>query len=108
MDTSDPESTAFAVVCDIAATWDDYRLIRRAVMNASGAGLILHAAGRTDDGFRTIDVWASENAWPRYRLRLANAFDHLPMPPVVRELHVGHLVSTPIIPDHRSTHDQGL
>lgn len=94
MDAAHPVSPAFAVVCDVAATWDDYRLVRRAVEAAPTPGLILHAAGPTDDGFRTIDVWASEDAWHRHRLRLAHAFEHLVIPPVVREFHVGYLVST--------------
>lgn len=101
MDATDSDCTAFAVVCDVAATWHDYHLIRRAVDQTTASGLILHAAGPTDEGFRTIDVWACEDAWRRARLRLGHAFDHLAMPPVVRELRVGHLVSSPT-PSDRS------
>lgn len=95
MDSSDPVGTAFAVVHDVAASWQDYSLIRRAVLGPTVAGLILHAAGQTQDGFRTIDVWASEDDWQSYRPRLGHAFDHLAVPPVVRELHIGHLISIP-------------
>lgn len=105
MDASDPDCTAFAVVCDVAATWHDYHPIRRAVDGSAVSGLILHAAGPTDEGFRTIDVWACEDAWHRYRLRLGQAFDHLAMPPAVRELRVGHLVSSPTASDRSHPHD---
>ncbi|MDQ4038234.1 MAG: hypothetical protein M3313_07775 [Actinomycetota bacterium] len=61
------------------------------------------ARGGTDpDGFRTIDVWASERAWQAYRPRLDHVFDDLAEPPVVRELHIGHLSSDlvgPVTPD---------
>jgi hypothetical protein len=93
MDASDLPGTRFAVVHDIAASWDHYRLVRLEVDGAEVEGLILHAAGRTDEGFRTIDVWDTEVAWLRYRVRLDNAFDDLAMPPVVREFRVSHLVS---------------
>lgn len=93
MESSDPGETAFAVVYDIAASWQDYHLIREAGLENSVPGLILHAAGPTQDGFRTIDVWASEGAWQAYRPRLRHVFDDLAEPPVVRELHIGHLSS---------------
>jgi hypothetical protein len=93
MDASDLPSTRFAVVHDVPASWDHYRLVRLEVDGAEIDGLILHAAGPTDDGFRTIDVWDTEDAWLRYRVRLDDAFDDLVIPPVVREFHVGHLVS---------------
>jgi hypothetical protein len=102
MDASDLPEMAFAVVHDVAATWDDYRRVRSAVDDAAGAGLIMHAAGPTDDGFRTIDVWDSEGAWLRFRDLLSRAFDDLAIPPVVRELHLGHLISAP----HRSLNQE--
>ena len=61
-------------------------------------GLILQAAGPTQDGLRTIDVWACEADWHRHRPRLAHAFDDLVVPPVVRELQIGHLICTPTMP----------
>lgn len=92
MESSESVETAFAVVYDIAASWEDYHLVREAGLEDSVPGLILHAAGPTQDGFRTIDVWASEGAWHAYRPRLGHAFDHLAEPPVVRELRIGHLI----------------
>ncbi|MBA3339251.1 MAG: hypothetical protein H0T54_05825 [Geodermatophilaceae bacterium] len=98
MEPSDLGETAFAVVYDIAASWQDYHLVREAGLQDSVPGLILHAAGPTQDGFRTIDVWASEGAWEAYRPRLRHVFDHLAEPPVVRELHIGHLTSALLRP----------
>ncbi len=99
MDSREPAGSAFAVVYDVAASWQDYHLIRQAVVGPSVPGLILHAAGPTQDGFRTIDVWASEEAWHVYRPRLGSAFEGLAEPPVVRELHIGHLVSAASVRD---------
>lgn len=95
MDHSDPEGRPFAVVHDIAASWQDYHLIAEAALGTAAPGLILHAAGPTQDGLRMIDVWTSEGAWSGYRPRLAHAFADLSVPPVVRELRVGHLISAP-------------
>lgn len=98
MEPRDPEETAVAVVYDIAASWQDYHLIRGAGLEDPVPGLILHAAGPTQDGFRTIDVWASEQAWQAYRPRLRNVFDHLAEPPVVREMRIGHLAHALVAP----------
>ncbi len=85
---------AFAVVQDVAASWEHYRLVKLALQEPGVPGLILHAAGPTDEGFRTIDVWDSEGAWRRFcRERLSGAFDDLPLRPLVRELHVRDLVA---------------
>jgi hypothetical protein len=89
-----PTDRAYAVVHDVAASWADYDLVR-AALPAIGTDLVLHAAGPTDEGFRTIDVWCSEAAWNHHRVELDLAFDHLTTPPVVRALHVDHLVATP-------------
>jgi hypothetical protein len=43
-------------------------------MDPAPAGLILHVAGPTDEGFRMIDIWKSEQAWDRFQAeRLAPA-----------------------------------
>ena len=84
---------AFAVVHDVAASWEDYGRVERAMAASPRAGLIVHAAGSTDEGFRTIDVWDSEDAWCRFRAdRLHHALDGVLAPPLVRELQVRHLV----------------
>ena len=57
-------------------------------------GLILHAAGRTDEGVRIIEVWESEEAWHRFvntsegfaECRFSGAPRHL------REFEPTHLV----------------
>lgn len=105
MDPRGSARPAFAVVHDVAATWDDYELIRPVALGSAGRALIVHAAGPTDDGFRTIDVWTSEAAWQRHRAGLRHAFDHLSTAPVVRELRVGHLV-VPLVPSTPATRAQ--
>lgn len=94
---------AHAMVVDIAATWEDYHLVRRAIGEASPAGLLLHAAGATDDGFRLIDVWESEDAWPAYHRLLMRAFDDLSVTPSVRLLRVGHLITSPRTSEERNS-----
>ena len=79
--------TAFAVVRDVAATWERYQPAEGPV----ASGLILHVAGPTDDGFRTIDVWESEEAWRAAGTDAVITAD-LVVTPVVRELQVRDLV----------------
>lgn len=90
-DAAEPTDAAFAVVSDVAATWHDYDKMRPET-DRKVPGLIVHAAGMTSEGFRTIDVWASRAAWKRSRLEVEPAVEGLLAPPVVRELHVDHLV----------------
>ncbi len=94
-----PSDRAFAVVHDVAASWADYGRVR-AALPQTGADLLLHAAGPTDEGFRTIDVWSSEAAWQRHRPRLERAFDPLTSAPAVRTLDVDHLVTAPMPTGH--------
>jgi hypothetical protein len=58
---------AYAVVQDVAASWEQYERVAAGMLEPTPAGLILHVAGPTDDGFRSIDVWESEQAWSRFR-----------------------------------------
>jgi hypothetical protein len=51
-------------------------------------GLILHAAGRTDEGFRIIEIWESEEACRRF----ADGLNRPSAPRFVRELQPTHLV----------------
>jgi hypothetical protein len=99
MESNGPNGPAFAVVHDVAATWDDYPAIRRAFADASVEGLILHAAGPTDDGFRTIDVWRSQNSWHLHRASLGHILTHLHVPTSMRELRIDHLMTTPPLAD---------
>src|SRR3954470_3085119 len=92
------QSPAFAVVHDIAASWEDYMAGRPALDAGGVPGLILHAAGPTDEGVRTIDVWESQDAWMRRRAGwLGSVLDELPRPPAVRELSVRDLLPRPAI-----------
>jgi hypothetical protein len=58
---------AYALVQDVAASWEQYERIAAAIIDPAPRGLILHVAGPTDEGFRTIDVWESAEAWERFR-----------------------------------------
>ena len=57
---------SYAVVEDIAASWESYQDVAADLRVARPEGLILHAAGRTDEGVRIIEVWESEEAWHRF------------------------------------------
>jgi hypothetical protein len=79
-----------AFVEDIPASWEQYEPVDAAIADAPPQGLILHVAGPTDEGVRTIEVWESREAWRRFR-------DGRPplevdSPPTLRELHAVHLV----------------
>ena len=62
---------AYVTVEDVAATWEQYERSLAALVDPVPAGLILHAAGKTDEGYRIVDVWESEAAWERFRSRRA-------------------------------------
>jgi len=57
---------SYAVVEDVAASWESYELVAADFEHSRPEGLILHAAGRTDEGVRIIEVWESEEAWHRF------------------------------------------
>jgi hypothetical protein len=57
---------AYAVVRDVAASWEQYECIADVMSEPAPAGLILHLAGPTDEGYRTIDLWESEQAWKTF------------------------------------------
>jgi hypothetical protein len=85
-------AAAFAVVYDVAASWTRYPGCQLSHPDGAIAGLLLHAAGATDDGFRIIDVWESEDAFARHRPGDRPAVPEAVVPPVVRELRVLHIV----------------
>lgn len=64
---------AYVTVEDVAATWEQYERSLAALVDPAPAGLILHAAGKTDEGYRIVDVWESEAAWERFRSRRPRA-----------------------------------
>jgi hypothetical protein len=57
---------AYAFVQDIASTWEQYKRVRASLVEPAPVGLMLHVAGPTEEGFRVIDVWESEEAWQRF------------------------------------------
>ena len=89
---------SYAFVQDIPATWDRYHGIGDALRTAVPEGLVIHAAGPTEEGFRIIGVWHSREAWDRFRDdRLGAIFEALAggsrIQPTYRELNVAHLLS---------------
>jgi hypothetical protein len=79
----------YAFVEDIAASWERYERFAAAFEGPLPDGLLLHAAGPTDEGFRIIGIWESEDAWLRFASRLVG--DDAP-PSVVRTLRPAHVV----------------
>ena len=61
---------SYVVVEDVAASWEQYRPFADALAGPAPAGLIVHAAGPTDEGFRIVGVWESEDAWRRFAERV--------------------------------------
>ena len=57
---------SYVVVEDVAASWEQYQRFANALAGSAPAGLIVHAAGPTDEGFRIVGVWESEEAWQRF------------------------------------------
>jgi hypothetical protein len=81
----------------VATSWEQYQGLAAGLVEPLPDGLILHAAGPTDEGVRIIDVWASEDAWERYRSerldRALAALDGLGSPRATfRHLHPEHVV----------------
>jgi hypothetical protein len=87
----------YAVVEDIAASWERFAGMAAALTEPAPPGLILYAAGATDEGIRVISVWADAGAWQRFTAeRLAPLVAALQEPllpaSVVRELEAEQLV----------------
>jgi hypothetical protein len=87
---------SYAFVQDVAASWDQYERVAASLMEPAPAGLILHVAG-TDEGFRIIEAWESEQAWEHFQVkRLAPAIAALGGParpePTFRGLRAAHVV----------------
>jgi hypothetical protein len=85
---------SYVVVEDFAATWEHYRRFAEALAGPTPAGLIVHAAGPTEEGYRIVGVWESEEARQRFvtdRLGDDTGAD-AEVPPVVRPLQAAHVV----------------
>lgn len=85
---------SYVVVEDVAASWEHYRRFAEALAGPIPAGLIVHAAGPTEEGFRMVGVWESEEAWRSFLAdRLGEgAGAGGTMPPVCRPLRPAHVV----------------
>jgi hypothetical protein len=88
---------AYALVQDVAASWQQYQPLIATLIEPAPAGLVLHVAGPTDEGIRIIDIWEDEQAWQRFerhRLRpaIATLRDPAVAQPRVRELRSLQLV----------------
>lgn len=84
----------YAFVEDIAASWEHYERFAAAFEGTPPDGLLLHAAGPTDEGFRIIGVWESEADWERFRAdRLDPGAETVgEVGPTVRVLRAAHVV----------------
>jgi hypothetical protein len=87
----------YAFVQDVTSSWEQYEHFAALLVEPAPAGLILHMAGPTDEGFRIIDVWDDKGAWEDFRAsRLAPAIAALGGParpaPTFRDLHPAHVV----------------
>ena len=90
-------AATYALVQDIAASWQEYERIALALGGTIPEGLILQVAGPTDEGFRVIGIWESKEAWQRFHAdRLAPAIAALrrPIPAQtrLRALHPRHVL----------------
>lgn len=85
---------SYAFVEDVAATWESYERFAAGFERSRPEGLILHAAGRTDEGVRIIEVWESEEAWHRFTERTERSADRgfCAAPRYVREFRPTRLV----------------
>lgn len=91
-------AVTYAFVQDVSASWEDYRQVTAALLDPAPPGLILHLAGPTDEGFRIIGIWESEQAWRDFQSdRVAAAIAALGGParpqPTFRDLHPAHVVA---------------
>ena len=81
---------SYVLVEDVAATWERYDRFAAPLREEVPEGLILHAAGPTDEGFRIVQVWESEEAWQRFAELADPGTSDQPL--AVRVLHPEHVV----------------
>ena len=79
---------SYVIVEDVAASWEQYAHVAAALAGPAPAGLIVHAAGPTDEGFRVVALWESEEAWRRF----VDGVGLPAAPHVVRALRPEHVV----------------
>jgi hypothetical protein len=99
----------YALVTDLAVSWTAYEELAAALLHDLPAGLIVHAAGPTDEGVRIVDVWQSEGHYRVFREQqlqpLLGARAGSPTVSLFRDLRVRHLVA-PSIPTKRKASHQ--
>ena len=83
---------SYVVVEDVAASWEQYSRIADALSASAPPGLILHAAGPTDEGFRIVGVWESENAWRSFTSALDNGSESPELVHALRTLRPEHVI----------------
>jgi hypothetical protein len=83
---------SYVVVEDIAASWEQYQRFAEALAGPAPSGLIVHAAGPTEEGFRIVAVWESEEAWRSFADRLGSPEGWPARLQVFRALHPAHVV----------------
>jgi hypothetical protein len=92
----------YALVGDVPASWERYTGLVR-LLRVTPRGLLLHVAGPTDEGFRIIEVWESEDAWRHFEPDLVAAIaaidEDIHPRFAVRDLHGEHEIL-----DHRWAH----
>jgi hypothetical protein len=97
-ETKPPSATldrmSYALVEDVATTWESYERLAAELERSLPAGLILHAAGPTDEGVRIIEVWESEEAWSAFADAVDRPSDDrfAAAPRSLRDLRPSHLV----------------
>lgn len=82
----------YVVVEDVAASWEQYQRFADALAGPAPTGLIVHAAGPTDEGFRIVAVWESEAAWQGFAERVGSADEWPAEYEVRRVLRPAHVV----------------
>lgn len=64
---------ALVIVHDIACSWCVYEQVGRNLLEPLPAGLLVHAAGPTDEGIRLLDIWDDERPGIALRADLLRA-----------------------------------
>jgi hypothetical protein len=99
---------AYVVVRDIAASWASYPSWGLARDGEEVPGLLLHAAGPTDEGVRTVEVWSSpEHCRSHDEAHGPGVPAGLAVPPTERALVVLHLATAPPAQDPDRPPDHG-
>jgi hypothetical protein len=83
----------YALVQDVPASWERFAAYAAALDGEAPAGLVVHVAGPTDEGFRTIGIWESEAAWRGFDAERLDALRlGVTRPIVTRAFEVAHVV----------------